>query len=162
MPLTPFVAAPRKTLGFRLVALLLAVAFPFAAVADKKNTADPTVITNARTAHSLSATEAARKHPVHLRAVVTYYDPYVHRHQASLFVCDPSGCIFAALPVQPILPLQAGTLVDLQGVSGAGNFAPIIEEPKVHVLGQSHTPRNPRRVNVTELLTGARWTVDRS
>uniref|UniRef100_UPI001C5C9355 hypothetical protein n=1 Tax=Nevskia soli TaxID=418856 RepID=UPI001C5C9355 len=35
------------------------------------------VLTNARAVHSLTVEEARRGYPVRLRAVATYYDPYV-------------------------------------------------------------------------------------
>jgi hypothetical protein len=45
----------------------------------------PHIIATARGVHNLSPQNAARDLPVHLRAVVTYYDPYIDtRHGAHL------------------------------------------------------------------------------
>ncbi|MGB8493160.1 MAG: response regulator [Candidatus Acidiferrum sp.] len=112
-------------------------------------------ITNARAAHSLTPKEAARKYPVHLRGVVTYYDPYIDPRFGVLFVCDSTGCIFAALPPRPILPLRAGTMIDLEGISAPGDFAPIVDQPKIRVVGQSHVPPTAPQASFFQMMTGA-------
>lgn len=114
----------------------------------------PTLITT-RQAHSLSATEAARRYPVHLHAVVTYYDPYIDARHAALFVHDSTGSIFVALPSRPILPLTAGTAVDVTGVSGPGDYAPVVQSAHVRVLGQSEVPPQAPQVTLAQLLSGA-------
>src|SRR5271166_6077553 len=65
----------------------------------------------------LTAEEAARAYPVHLRGVVTYYDPDTDPRVGAFFLCDPTGCICVLVPPRPILPLRAGTLIDMNGVS---------------------------------------------
>ncbi len=114
-------------------------------------------LTTAFQAHSLSAEESARGYPVHLHAVVTYfaYEPTIDARHAALFVCDSTGCVFAGLPNRPFPMLQAGMLIDLKGVSGAGDYAPVVERATVRVIGRSPLPAHPRRVNVAHLLTGA-------
>src|ERR1035438_4583283 len=67
------------------------------------------LITTAREAHSLSAAESRRGYPVHLRAVVTYYDPYIDPRHGALFVHDGTFGIFVSIPKAPTLPLHAGT-----------------------------------------------------
>ena len=113
------------------------------------------VLTTAREAHGLTAEEAARAYPVHLRAVVTYYDPYVDKRHGALFVHDPTGGIFVSVPARPILPLRAGTLVDVAGVSGPGDFAPVVDRPVISAIGESRVPDTAPRVSLTSLLTGA-------
>jgi signal transduction histidine kinase/DNA-binding response OmpR family regulator len=112
------------------------------------------VLTTAREAHSLTAEEAARACPVHLRAVVTYYDPYIDTRRGALFVHDATGAVFVSVPSRPILPLRAGTLVDVVGVSGSGDFAPIVDRATVTVIGDSRLPDSAPRVSLTNLLTG--------
>jgi len=112
-------------------------------------------ITNAHAAHSLTSKEAAREYPVHLRGVVTYYDPYIDPRFGALFVCDSTGCIFVALPPRPILPLRAGTMIDLEGISGPGDFAPIVDHPKIRVVGQSHVPPKAPQASFFQMMTGA-------
>jgi PAS domain S-box-containing protein len=112
-------------------------------------------LTKANAAHSLPSSEAKRGYPVHLRAVVTYYDPDTRPTIGALFACDSSGCICVLVPPRPILPLRPGTLVDLTGVSAAGNYAPIVMGSKVEVIGESHVPLHPPRRSLAHLLTGA-------
>ena len=112
-------------------------------------------LTTARDAHGLTAEEAARAYPVHLQGVVTYYDPDTDPRVGAFFVCDPTGCICVLVPPRPILPLRAGTLIDMRGVSEPGNYAPIVSGSEVHVLGQSHLPAKPPRRSMAQLSTGA-------
>jgi signal transduction histidine kinase/CheY-like chemotaxis protein len=111
-------------------------------------------LTTAREAHSLTAEEAARGYPVHLRAVVTYYDPYLDPTHGIMFVHDATGSIFAIAQKEIILPIHAGTLIDLEGVSAPGEYAPIVEQAKIKVLGESHVPAHAPRVGLAHLLTG--------
>jgi signal transduction histidine kinase/CheY-like chemotaxis protein len=113
-----------------------------------------TTITKARVAHSLTAEEAARKRPVHLRAVVTYYDPYTDPTNAVFFVCDSSGCIYVKTPSRPILPVHSGSLIDLEGVTGPGEFAPIIDEAKIRVVGESHVPEKALPTSDSQMMAG--------
>jgi signal transduction histidine kinase len=113
-----------------------------------------TTITTARAAHSLSLSEAKRGWPVHLHAVATYYDPHIDRRHGALFVHDASGGIFVAAPLN-IPPIPAGALIDIEGVSAPGDYAPIVDRPVVRILGQSHVPAVAPRVSMTKLLTGA-------
>jgi diguanylate cyclase (GGDEF)-like protein len=106
-------------------------------------------------AHSLTLEEAARAYPVHLRAVVTYYDPYIDPRHAALFVHDETVGIFIMIPSQPILPMNAGTVVDVVGVSGNGDYAPIITRAKVRVVGKSHVPRQAIKASMAQLQSGA-------
>ncbi len=112
-------------------------------------------LTTAREAHSLMAEEAARAYPVHLRAVVTYYDPDTDPRTGAFFACDDTGCIAVLVPPRPLLPLRPGTLVEVKGVSDPGGYAPVVIASEVHALGQSHLPANPPRRGLAQLLTGA-------
>ncbi|MFZ0745222.1 MAG: GGDEF domain-containing protein [Terracidiphilus sp.] len=115
----------------------------------------PRTLVTARDAHSLTAEEAARAYPIHLRAVVTYYDPYIDARHGALFVHDTSGSIFVAVPARPILPLQAGNVVDVEGVSGPGDYAPIVTQAQVRVVGQSHVPETAELATMPQLLSGS-------
>jgi hypothetical protein len=112
-------------------------------------------LTTAREAHSLTAEEAARAYPVHLRAVVTYHDPYIDPEQhAILFVRDATGSICARGSKGPVPGLRAGELIDLEGVSAPGDYAPIIEQLKIKALRESHVATHAPRVGLARLLTG--------
>ena len=70
-------------------------------------------LTKARVVHDFPVEETMRAYPVHLHAVTTYYDPYIDARHAAIFVCDSSGCVFVSVPARPILPIQAGDVVDI-------------------------------------------------
>ncbi len=122
--------------------------------AQNRNAGLPT-LTTARAAHQLSFEQSTRAYPVRLRAAVTYYDPYIDTRHAALFVCDSTGCIFGALSPPPAVPLKTGALVELTGVSGPGDFAPIVDHAEVRVIGESHVPFTAPQVSLAHLLTGA-------
>jgi signal transduction histidine kinase len=112
-------------------------------------------LTTAHSAHHLTIEESARAYPIHLRATVTYYDPYIDPRRPSFFVHDATGGIFVALEVTPKVSLQAGELVDITGVSGPGDYAPIVDHASARVVGKSSLPSVAPRVTFTHLLTGA-------
>ncbi len=113
------------------------------------------VMMTARGVHDLSPEDAARDLPVHLRAVVTYYDPYIDVRHAAIFVHDASGGVFVSVPARPILDIKPGTLVDITGVSNSGDYAPVISSNQVRPIGRSNLPASPFKVTLTQLLTGA-------
>jgi hypothetical protein len=82
------------------------------------------VLTTAREAHSLSAAESGRGYPVHLVAVVTYYDSYIDPRHVAMFVADATAGIFVSIPKAADLKLHAGTLVDITGVTVPGTSHP--------------------------------------
>ena len=112
-------------------------------------------LTTAHEAHDISLEEAARGFPVSIRGVVVYYDPYVDPRHAALFVHDSTGSIFLPLPSHPILPLKAGTLVEVTGVSGTGDYAPVILKGHVKVIGTSQLPKTAPQPTMAELLAGS-------
>ena len=136
---------PRALAGSVALALL-----PIGAAA-----AGPRTITTAREAHSLTLDQTRRRYPVHLRAVVTYFDPYIDARHWALFVHDSSGGIFVSVPAGHAPSLSAGTLIDVEGVSGPGDFAPLVEQPRIRVIGQSHVPAEAPRVSLAHMRTGA-------
>ncbi len=115
-----------------------------------------TVLTTAGAVHSLSQDEARKALPVHFRGVVTFYDPMI----SSLFVNDKTGGVYVSAPWKPVLPIVEGTLVEVSGVSGPGEFAPVVASASLHILGPSHSPSKPPRLSVLQLATGSydcRW-----
>ena len=117
--------------------------FPVAALA-MSHEALP-ILTTARAAHSLRLDQAIRQYPIHLHAVVTYYDPDTDPNVGAFFACDRTGCICVLTPRRPILPLRAGTLIDMTGVSGPGSYAPVVILVDVHVVRQGQLPAKPPR-----------------
>src|SRR5580698_10478579 len=103
-----------------LMGLLLAVEGLASSKAAEPAPGKLRTLTTTREAHTLTGVEAARGYPIHLRAVVTYYDPYVDAKHGALFLHDASGAIFVAVPSRPILPIREGSLIDISGISGPG------------------------------------------
>jgi diguanylate cyclase (GGDEF)-like protein len=112
------------------------------------------VLTTAREAHSMRSEDAARAYPVHLRAVVTYYDAYLDPRHGAVFVHDSTGGIFVAVPSLPVLPLHAGTEVDVTGVTGPGDFAPFVDKGVVRVIAQSWIVPRATPMTLVQLLAG--------
>jgi signal transduction histidine kinase/ActR/RegA family two-component response regulator len=112
-------------------------------------------LTRAHDAHNLTIEQARRHYPVQLRAVVTYYDTSVDERRPALFVSDSSGAIFIVLPGLPAAPFEIGDLIEIGGVSDAGDYAPIVRATEAHVIGKSHLPLAAPRESLTEMLTGS-------
>ena len=138
-----------------LSAILAAACLSASAQKLPVSTPLPRTMNTARGVHDLPPDEASRAYPVRLRVVVTYYDPYIDLRHGAIFAVDATGGVFISVPGRPILPLKAGTLVDVNGVTGKGDYAPVIAGAQVRVVGQSHLPANAVQATLTRLLTGA-------
>jgi diguanylate cyclase (GGDEF)-like protein len=123
-------------------------------VAARASSGELATMTTTRRAHLMTNAEAARAHPVHLRAVVTYYDPFIDPRRPALFIADATGSIFVALTSAPTVPLMPGQVVDITGQTAVGDFAPIVDHGHARVVGQSHLPLNAPLVNLADMLTG--------
>jgi hypothetical protein len=111
-------------------------------------------LTKAHDAHSLTSEQAARGYPVHLRTVVTYYDPYIDPRHPTVWVSDSSGGIYVELSSVPAVSFKAGDMVEITGISAAGGYAPIVKASEVRAIGKSPLP-SPKRVTFAQILTGA-------
>ncbi|MCU1274636.1 MAG: multi-sensor hybrid histidine kinase [Bryobacterales bacterium] len=108
----------------------------------------PTILDRVTQIRELSPSEAARGLPVKLRGIVTHYDPT----QPDLFVQDATGGIYVTC--QRPLNIQQGQNIEVVGVSGPGEFAPVIENPQIRVLGPGVLPL-PAKVSLEDLASGA-------
>jgi PAS domain S-box-containing protein len=93
----------------------------------------------------LSADEARRRHPVRLRATVTYCEP----RESTLFVQDATGGILVDVAGRDT-SLQAGQVVEVEGVTEAGPGPPMVVEPVLRVVGSAPMP-TARRVTTSHL-----------
>ena len=108
----------------------------------------PAVLTNAAAVRSLSPEESARHLPVRLHGVITYYfDP------SACFIQDPSAGIFVGNGGKGPA-LTPGDLVDLDGRTGAGEYAPIVQPSRVVVVGHTNLPA-PKSVSYEDLVRGS-------
>ena len=134
----------------RVVAVLLAFSAFWTAYG-----ADRGVITQARAAHDMPQAEASRAKPVRLRVTVTYYDAHIDRRHIAMFVCDRSGCIFVRISQVPASPYAVGDLIEVEGVTAPGDYAPIIDPTRITVVGRGALPVGAIRATVPTLLTGS-------
>ena len=83
----------------------------------------------------LTVAEAVSRRRVSIRGVVTYFDPY----WSLLFVQDRTAAVFVNTRGLN-LRLRPGDLVDVSGVSGPGDYAPVILDPAVSFVGRGAFP----------------------
>lgn len=108
---------------------------------------DQGILTTVAQIRSLSAAEAGKQHPVKLRGVVTFYDDGLF----SRFIQDDTAGIY--LQVTNALTLKPGQIVELEGVTGPGEFAPVVLPSTVKVTGNGKLPA-ARPVTSAQLLSG--------
>jgi len=108
------------------------------------------VLTTIHQVRLLSPNEAMRKYPVHIRATVTYYDPggYI------VFVEDRNDGIYVSPHKLPVTGVHVGDLIDIDAVSQAGDFAPILAWPRVRVVARN-VPLPRRETFMDRILSGA-------
>jgi signal transduction histidine kinase/DNA-binding response OmpR family regulator len=130
--------------------------------APKRTSASPDVpavlptLTRAIDVHSLPEAEAQRGYPVHLEAVVTFFNPLGR----NMVVQDDTDAVYVWVGTQiPPAGLQAGQLVSIDGFSGPGDFAATVVQPKIRILGPGKLPE-PLKLTTDEVLSGSmdcRW-----
>ena len=132
-----------------LLAILLALATSLSALPPAASP-KPAPLTTTRAVHSLTPQQAATGIPIHLTAVATYFDPYIDVRHAALFVHDSTGSLFVRVPLKDYPPIHTGDLLQIDGVSGNGDYAPIIQTPHIRILGPSTMPASAPRISVPE------------
>jgi signal transduction histidine kinase len=105
-------------------------------------------LTSAREVLDLTADEARRGLPAHVRGVVTYSDP---AWAGQFFVQDDSGGVFIGYSGKNAPAV--GELVDVRGLSHPGAFAPFIEKPEWSVVGKAPLPP-AREISMERFASG--------
>jgi PAS domain S-box-containing protein len=145
---------PARSIVLTVVVVLALVQSPLARSAMKPDAPVATpaqpglpVLTNISAVRQLSPVEAARGYPVRVRGVATYCD-----RDGTLFVQDTTAGIWVDHDNSQ-LDLRHGQQLELEGVSGRRDFAPIFKASSVRVLGVgAEPPAQP--VRLVDLLTG--------
>src|SRR3954451_19769837 len=112
------------------------------------------ILTSTAQVHRLTGKQARGGYPIHLRAVVTYFDAL----SPDLFVQDETGGIF--IDWSPKMPkVSVGDLLNITGISTQVDFAPDIANARWNVMGRAPMPI-PRRVTFGQMAStseDARW-----
>lgn len=95
------------------------------------------VFRTAKSVHDLTPEAARTRAPVELDAVVIYSDAGSYR----LFVQDATDGIYVQMEPGEVWRHKAGDRVRVTGVTGPGDFAPIIRHARFQVVGQSPMPK---------------------
>ena len=112
------------------------------------------LLTRAHAVQLLSAEEAERRYPVRLRGIITYTEMN-SAGMGDLYVQDSSANIFVFLTrSSSSVPLHAGQMVQVDGVSTPGDFSPCVTDTVVKVLGEAALPK-PKHIPYDQRL-GAR------
>lgn len=118
------------------------------AVGQPAPSVSPQVITSVDAIRRLKADPSQAPTPLHVRAVVTYYDSVA----PNLFVQDDTGGVWVDLRGLKDPPPTPGQLLDITGVVGPG-FSPDIASPKWKVLGSASMPK-PAVLSYEQAATG--------
>jgi signal transduction histidine kinase len=136
-PIRESVRGLRSSTGFGQLAglVLLAVILPARGWTQSADTKLPT-LTHAEQVRQLSPEQAGRGYPVRVRGVVTMDAP-----APDFLVQDATAGIYVEGDPSKKFPHVFGQLVEIEGLTGPGKFAPIIREQKLTVLGTGVLPR---------------------
>ncbi|MGH7943205.1 MAG: sensor histidine kinase [Limisphaerales bacterium] len=104
-------------------------------------------LTHVQEIRRLSLADAEKRYPVKLRGVVLDYSSL-----PTLFVSDGTNGIFVRITTNQIF--SQGQLLDIDGVSDAGRFSPVIVPFSVRVVGERQLPP-PRDVSFQSIASGA-------
>jgi PAS domain S-box-containing protein len=132
--------APASTRAPWLILLLCCLHFSLSAWSQELRTA--------REVRDLTVEQAGKAVPVRLRGVVTFFDDQLF----SRFIQDATAGIYLKESTNTPL-LQPGQMVEVEGVTSAGEFAPVVVPLKVTILGDQPLPE-ARHVTYEHLASG--------
>ena len=106
------------------------------------------ILTTVAAVRSLSAEEAERHHPVKLRGVVTFCDETLY----SRFIQDETAGIYLQ-ELTNMPALLPGQVVEVEGTTEPGEYAPVILPTSVKAVGAGKMPA-AKPVTLEELVSG--------
>lgn len=115
--------------GWLLLALLLTTSLLSSAQTSTQE------LRTAASVRRLTVDEARKQVPVHLRGVVTFFEEDLY----SRFIQDESAGIYLVYSTN-IPALRPGQLVEVQGYSSPGEYAPVVVPEQVRIVGQAPLP----------------------
>ncbi len=112
------------------------------------------ILTHVAEIRRLTREQARRGYPVHIRVVVTYFDPGPSEMEgADLFVQDATGGQWVEWT--PDLPkLAPGRVIDLQGITTQADFTPDVAQPRWTLVGTGRVPE-PKHVTFEQMASTA-------
>lgn len=135
-------------LGSVVASFILLCVIPLSAQEPPGKRVSLPLLTTAKQVRQLAPEQARLGYPVRLRGVVTYF----HYEQEDMFIQDAKAGIYVN-PAQVKLPLRSGQLVEVEGISGPGDFASEVINARVRILGVAPMP-SPLKVSAEELASG--------
>ncbi len=110
-------------------------------------------LTTAAQVRQLTPEQAEQRYPVKLRGVITVFDQPSPAATFRFIQDDTAGIYLFLGELTNNLPLRAGQLVEIEGRSGKGEFAPIVVMQNFQILGEGDFPK-PRPVSFERLASG--------
>jgi hypothetical protein len=113
------------------------------------------VLTAIKAIRELSQDQGAQGYPVRIRGIVTHFDEQadvtliVHDGQFGQFVVNPPNPAAAG----PWRSLRRGDLIEIEGRTVRGGFAPNVEPVTVRRIAQASLPE-PRNIAFAAMVTG--------
>ena len=101
----------------------------------------------------LSTQQADRHFPVRLRGVVTFLDDRIPMKTFRFVQDETAGIYFYVGGASNNPALRTGQLVEIEGETGAGSFAPVVTTHHIRVLGETNLPP-AKLVSYEELASG--------
>jgi signal transduction histidine kinase len=115
------------------------------------------ILTHVVEIRQLTREQARQGYPVHVRVVVTYFDPNPSEMggtaDADLFVQDATSGQWVQW-TQDLPKLVPGQIIDLQGVTTQGDFSPDIVHPRWTVVANGRAPE-PKHVTFEQMASTA-------
>jgi len=108
-------------------------------------------LTTASAVHNLTTAESLKHYPVHLRAICTVC--FVGWH--GFFVSDGKAGVFVETKNHFLLTsaIHPGVWLDIVGVTGPGEYAPVVDQSTLRILGEKPLPP-AREVAMDRISTG--------
>jgi signal transduction histidine kinase/CheY-like chemotaxis protein len=107
------------------------------------------LVTTVAELRAMKAEQAALERPVLLDGVVTYYDPAWQ----SMFFQDETGGVYVSLHGADPAAIKVADRIRVRGVSGAGDFAPVVQKPVFQFLQRGSLPK-PSALNAEAIFSG--------
>lgn len=149
MPLSRLISSVRDRRVAAWAQLGLAC-FTFPVLAESgQETTRGMALTNAAMVHALPAEVAEQRLPVRLEGVVTHYHPLLS--DGICFQDSTDGIYVSLRGLKP--EVSVGDRVVIEGETGSGDYAPIVQLLRLKNLGRGVLPE-PERVTAAALATG--------